>query len=311
MEVLDLKGAYRVMTSADLSTQSVFHGDERLYYTEGVLSSIDADTSMFLMEHKVPRPIIVGYHNTVAMLPKNNDKFPVTGIMHYFLAKTLAEQELQLDNNTIADLDCGSGFLGNYLGLNISGMDNGLLVFSDSYPESLDAAFLSYLINNNYELSELTLDKQIDRVLVSHDNGKRALFLRGHHMLSLEDIAADIAVCAPDYIPYLWDDHPESYYVLGQVSKNMGSELYVAHSSLSNDAVLDAVSRMNSSISTIGELETPLLLQVSGSRKLPTLNSPEGREIVESLIDKGMRIITKNSYKIPYHTIMVSKITHQ
>ena len=171
--------AYKLITSKGLTRQDLVDGNRRISSVEKPVSSIESDLVeelkremnivIKLSKQPVKKPVVVGYDNTIALLPGQYDRFPTVSMGHFFLADTLSNESCVRKAKSLVDLGCGCGFSGNYAAKNFEGLKNGRVIFGDLFPESINAALNAYLLNNGLSRDNVDISKTEHGLLMVND----------------------------------------------------------------------------------------------------------------------------------------------
>lgn len=307
--------AYKIITQKGLKTQDLVDDDRVISSVEEPVSSIESDLVAQLREQPARKPVVVGYDNTVAFLPGQHDRFPTVSMGHFFLADTLNNLDNVRNSGStkgrrFVDLGCGAGFLGNYIANNFpSIMPHGRVSFCDLFPESMNAALSGYLFNQN--ISHEEFEKRI-KVKTAHglafsgNHGESIDFRIGDANQTMYGDNADVSVASPIYIPEICEVFPKAFALFGAVSKHVGADLYVAHSSLSDKVVEEAARQTGAKLTDINSREFALDLSTTDSRR-----NEFGEETVEKLLPLGL-IVQGTGDNVQYgHQLRVSKMSYK
>ncbi len=297
---------YRIITSKGLKSQDLIDDDKVIYTVKDPVSSIEPSIFEQLIKQTEMKPIAVGYDNTFAFLPEERNRFPAASMNHFFLADSLSKNTDVRNAKSLVDLGCGAGFLGNYAAKNFEGLENGKIIFGDLFPESINAALIAYFANNELDPREMQITQYENSISV-RGKGKQVVEFRiGDVTQTMFKDKADLAVASPIYIPEICEVFPEAFELFGAVSKNIGADFYVAHSSLADKVIERAASVTGAKLSEINSQKRPLDLSVTDSRRR-TLDE----EVIAKLLPMGL-IVEKQGDKVSYqHELRVSKLSYK
>jgi hypothetical protein len=314
--------SYKIITSENFEKQLLKLNDELLEEIDFPNSSMDERTIKLLSENIKKRrkteknfdetfnltSFLVGYDNTSVFSQQDSSPFPTVSFMHFYLVQTLKGIKEISDSSSkiFADLGCGSGFLGNYTLRNFKSAENGKIIFSDLFYESLDASLGSYLIEKKIDLEKAKsmIEKTKNGFCFNAENSPRLEFLAGDASLTMKDKKADISMACPTYIPYICEVFPQAYFIFGNVSRMIGSDFYFAHSNLADGLVETSAKAVDAKLTEISSKEMPLSIDTFSN--IIYQKNPE--EIVKLLLPKGLKYKKDEKCKI-WHTIRVSKMS--
>ena len=292
----------KILTSEDFIEQSIIFDGKKLQTMYGPTTSCEHSLFEALSEKDDVNSVWIGYDNTFVLHPSGVFPFPAASFMHYFLANTLKERMVgERKGQTLVDLGCGSGFLGNYAARNIDALESGRIIFGDLSGNSVNAAIKAYDFNNpSGERS--AIEKTPHGLVATGDNFITLDFRVGDAQETMQGEKGDVAVACPIYLPHACEVFPEAYVVFGQVAKNMGADFYFAHSEMANPLIERAANSLNARLEGIDERRFVL--------DLSTVDSSVMRKggIDHSDIEKMVGLGLMQSVDQLTHKVRVSKM---
>lgn len=311
---------YTLLTTKDFKKQILVDGTEVIAELNNPVTSLEDDVFRSAKTELSQKPLVIGYDNTIVLLPGENERFPVVSMTHYFLADVLSrDKKITSEGNlskgkVFADLGCGAGFLGNYISKNFpSIMPHGKIVFADLFNESINAAAVAYGINHNFSLNESVIVPTQYGVQLLGVHGETLDFRIGDVRNTMADVQADVAVACPIYIPEVCEVFPQAYEVFGNVAKNAGADFYFAHSSLADKVVEVAAAKTGAKLTEINSRKFPFIIQTVDSSRANTDIRDATLEKLTSLglmlnEDKNV-VLTRENFA--YHYLRVSKFSYK
>ncbi len=298
---------YKIITRPDLNEQVLLSEEEVLAKVNNPETSIEAEILEELNKQTEQRPVLVGYDNTLVLPPGKGDMYPLVSMGHLLLADTLRHIPDVKDSGdkgrTMADLGCGSGFLGLFLANNFAGIIGRRILMGDLFPSSLNGVIRSYCLDKGLNLDDLDTE-QTDQGMRLTTTSLDLLDLRvGDVAQTMVGEEADIAVACPIFIPGICEVFPQAYQLFGAVAKEMGADFYFAHSNLADKVIEEAAQVNGAHISAIKEKEFPYYPQRmdTASRSREDLH-----ERIEELVELGLR---KEDDGNMCHKLKVSKMS--
>jgi hypothetical protein len=313
----DIDNYYRVMTSKGFDNQSIFKGNDRLYYTENIIMSMDPDTTQQLIKFHPSKNVVIGYHNTFAFYPFRNHRFPITSIDHFLLAETMSEIDEVTKAKSLSDLNCGSGFIGNFAAKNFKGLKNGNITFIDPYFESIKTSFYCYLLINDLTKNNICLEKIDKKHLVAQNGNQTIDLITGAISDNMQNLESEILTSVPTYYPEIYETVPEPYGELAQVSSKINAPLYFTFSSLSFNLVEKAIHKHNLNLAILNKKRVPYTIQLTPFQRIKHPQKKSAPEAIESLIDLGLIVEKRASHYdpfqdiyVPFHDVIVARMNH-
>ncbi len=298
--------AYKIITNKGLNGQSLVDGGRILSTVERPACSVEPELVDQLRKGSTRKPVVVGYDNTSVFLPGEHDRFPNVSMSHFFLADTLADNAVVRKSKTLVDLGCGAGFSGNYAAKNFEGLQDGKVIFGDLFPESINAALNAYLANNELNPNEMQITQKGNALRVKGRGNQLVEFRVGDVSQTMYGAGADVSVASPIYIPEICEVFPQAFELFGAVSKHVGADLYVAHSSLSDKVVEEAAKQTGTRLIDVNSRGFPLDLSTTDSRR-----TGFNEETVEKLRPLGL-IVEGSRDNVRYgHQLRVSKMSYK
>ncbi len=298
--------SYRIITKKGLEKQYLIDGKEVISSVEEPVSSIEPSIVEVLRRQTINKPVLVGYDNTITLLSGINDRFPNVSMTHFFLADTLSGNKDVRKARSLADLGCGAGFSGNYAAKNFEGLQEGRIIFGDLFPESITAALNAYLINNELDPRQLEIRQDEKSISVRGNEDQTIEFRVGDVMRTMYGETVEVAVASPIYIPEICEVFPQAFELFGRVSKSIGADFYVAHSSLADKVVEEAALQTGARLIDIRSGSFQLDLSVTDWRR-----NQLDEESIERLLTKGL-VIEGSGKNIQYrHELRVSKMSYR
>lgn len=288
--------AYYVMTERGLTAQVlVDDGDEVIDRVENPISSVDPRMTQILSERETGI-CGIGFDNTISLIPQS---LPMATLGHLLLADTLADMKEVRQAESLVDLGCGCGLIGNYAAKNFEGLKEGKVVFADLSQEALDLSWRGYKGNNEIENYEVIVQTS-DDVTRMRIRDRQEIELRPGNVLdTMNGMHADIALAAPFYIPAIAPSFPQAFCIFALSARKMGADFYVVHSSLADNQVVDAARETNGKLDEVVSREYPLLIS-----DLPL-------EIENHLTTLGLRVRRVGDNVIYQHDLKVSRMSYK
>lgn len=298
--------AYKIITSKGLEKQSFFDGNKIISSVEKPSSSVEKDLIEKLVKQTDTKPVVVGYDNTICFLPWEEDRFPTVSMGHFFLADTLSNENSVRKKTSLVDLGCGCGFSGNYMAKNFEGLQNGKVIFGDLFPESINAALNAYLTNNDLNADEIQIRKNENVVSLNCRGDQTIEFRLGNVSITMYGEKIDVAVASPIYIPEICEVFPQAFELFGEVSKHIGADFYVAHSSLADKVVEYAAKKTGADLTDINSRRFALDLTTTDSRMVGLCE-----ENIEKLLPLGLIVKGSGENAQYLHELRVSKMSYK
>lgn len=281
----------RVITTKDLSEQYFYRDGEIIGFTTKPINSFE---EIFMELLSTQNRLTIGYDNVDVVCPSTQNKFSICSLEEFLLMKHLSENLPEGEKQTFVDIGCGSGFMGNYFGKNFKQAKGGEVVFADIQDEATQVSLSAYIYNNPPEDGELTVSKISPIELMLCDmKGVNVRSITGNVLETLKDRKADIAVAAPSYIPHLAVGYDGAYQDFIQAAKMLGATLYIVHSNLTDNILMDVKKEAGGKIEEVESKEFELFLDFSDN------------EILREVRQLGLKVYDERYF----HRLKVSQIT--
>ena len=219
--------------------------------------------------------------------------YPNPTLSHFALARHLTDQKLKA--RKLIDIGCGVGLLGNYMAKNSDIKD---ITFLDLNPNAVDQSVAAYQLNHNVNLSQSPVaNGQFGPIVKTPKHNLELIVGPAPQALNGFDGEGCVAVAVPYFLPGICEVFPQAYGLFAQTAKNTGADIYIGHSNLASEQVETAARDNGLHLSATEEKEVPFMIEYHD----------ECKSILDNLTDKGL-VMKKG---VPYHKLMVSKLSHK
>lgn len=294
-----------IATSEDFETQTLSNGEERSISRP--LRPLDKRFDDVVLDPRV-KPVLE--YDGVKVLHRSENGFPNATFSHYVVGKALREQGVQPER--IVDLGSGVGFIGNYAAKKLGTPE---VIFSDLNGNALIQSLEAWLMNQELKPHDVSIRGNNSVMEFSSGDGRSAATILGESQKAIPPLGlkADVATCAPMFVPGVCEVFPQAYEFFAGVAKQMGADLYVGHSNLAGSVVATAARRAGLRREEIFTQRVPLQFEYTDGRIHTAIQKDTEslfRDVETYLKGEGLEVNEHDSDRPRYcHNIVVSKLS--